>query len=126
MDSYLRITATTDFDCVRVPLLTCIECGALLSEDSRARHDSWHVRVCPVDPEISEGQRMSERINLYNRLRRRLGRSYTTFDPDHVMPDKFHELARYNTEKSHGLAHRPEHAARMAELQREFNAYLAE
>ena len=39
------------------------------------------------------------------------------------MPSRFNELADYNGEVRRGIAHRPEHVARMAELQRDFNEW---
>ncbi len=48
--------------------------------------------------------------------------------PGHGMPaeprmdGRFEPLATYNAERMRGIVHTPEYAAKMAELQREFNA----
>lgn len=68
---------------------------------------------------------MAEQLTLYHRLRRRLGMSYTSFDPALVMPTKFERLAAYNGEVAHGLVHTAETDARMAELQAEFNDWIS-
>lgn len=41
------------------------------------------------------------------------------------MPDRFNVLARYNAEQYRGIAHTPEYAEKMAELQAEFNEWSA-
>lgn len=68
---------------------------------------------------------MSERISPINRLRRRLGRGYQTFDPSSIMPDKFHELATYNLHVSQGVEHTAAMKQRMAALQAEFDEWSA-
>lgn len=42
------------------------------------------------------------------------------------MPDKFDELARYNSEVARGLVHTKKWKAKMAELQEEFNRWMTE
>ena len=39
------------------------------------------------------------------------------------MPEKFHPLATYSSERARGIMHTPEWDARMAELQREFDQW---
>ena len=40
-----------------------------------------------------------------------------------IMPDKFHVLAVYNSERNRGIMHTPAWDARMAELQRGFDQW---
>lgn len=42
------------------------------------------------------------------------------------MPGKFDVLARYNSERAHGIAHTPEWDERMAALQTEYREWRAQ
>lgn len=72
---------------------------------------------------------MSERISILDRFRRRMGWSYSTFNPDYLPPpameDDFKRLAEYNAEVHRGVQHSQAYDTEMAAIQARFDDWSA-